>query len=74
MIEESLKKRILACFPQPGTAKEEWEIAEAIIREVGEDLLVFMGEMPLADFRGFTNLQVPDVRRKILQHFLDVVK
>ena len=68
--QESLKKRILNLAVQ-----EEGRIdIEGIIREVSEDLLVFIGEMPLADFRDFTNLQIPDVRRKVLQHFMDVVE
>ena len=70
MNEESLKERILALAVQ-----EEGKIdVEAIIREVGNDLLEFVAEMPLADFQEFSNLQIPDVRRKVLQHFLDVVE
>jgi len=66
--QESLKKRILNLAVQ-----DEIDI-EAIIREIGNDLMEFIGGMPLADFRDFTNLQIPDVRRKILQHFLDVIE
>ena len=68
MERKSLKERIRSLAVQ-----DEGKIdIEGIIREVGEDLLAFVGEMPMAEFQDFTNFRIPNVRHKVLQHFLDV--
>ena len=67
MSEESLKKRILDLAVQ-----EEGKIdVEGIIRNVGEELLTFIGQIPLAEFQDFSNLQMPETRRRVLKNFLD---
>ncbi|KKM23268.1 hypothetical protein LCGC14_1616880 [marine sediment metagenome] len=66
-MEESLKERILVLAVQ-----EEGKIdVEGIIRAVGEKLLAFIGEVPLAEHQYFSNLQTPNIRRKVLNQFLE---
>lgn len=65
---QSLKKRILIHAVQ-----EEGRVdVEGIIREVGEDLLKWIGEGEMAEFQDFTNLRIPRVRHRLLNSFLDV--
>lgn len=66
-MEESLKERILALAVQ----EEGKTDVEGIIRAVGEDLLAFIGEVPLAEYQDYSNLQTPNIRRKVLNQFLE---
>ena len=68
MERKSLKERIRSLAVQ-----DEGKIdIEGIIREVGEDLLKWIGEGEMAEFQDFTNLRIPRVRHRLLNSFLDV--